>query len=80
MSDKGVRERKMAPNQGERRLVEWIKSDWYCYVCGKQDVWQRTDEGDDYYVNRSATCGSCGGQMIGLDKVEDVTDTESRQA
>lgn len=49
--------------------VEWIKGDWFCVRCGKQDVWQLSTDGDDYYVGYSATCHSCEMEMQCLGKV-----------
>lgn len=51
------------------RGVEWIKSDWYCRDCGKQDVWQRSDEGQDYYHDSGAECHSCGTYMCCLKRL-----------
>ncbi len=47
----------------------WVKSEWFCMECGKQDVWQLADQGDDYYIGHSARCHSCEHEMSCLDKV-----------
>lgn len=56
----------------EKNGETWIKSDWYCMDCGQRDVWQRENEGADYYVGYSATCFGCDSYMEGLGKVRDV--------
>jgi hypothetical protein len=65
-----VRERKLHPPlHGGSKPVEWVRSDWYCYKCGVQNVWQEADSGCDYYVGHSAICHTCGEQMQCMDRV-----------
>lgn len=52
-------------------VVTWIKSDWFCMECGKQDVWQEVDGGDDYYHAMEAVCFSCRHRMCCLSEVKD---------
>ncbi len=46
-----------------------IKTPWYCRECGKQDLWQHTDAGDDYYHQYSATCHSCDAETCCVGKI-----------
>lgn len=69
-----TRERKTLPTprtHGPREVV-WVKSDWFCMECGKPDVWQLEDAGDDYYHSFEADCHSCGHQMCCVGKVTDA--------
>lgn len=63
-----TRERKPLRDGDERWRIgkEWVKSDWFCMECGKQDVWQGTSQGGDYYHDYNATCHSCGHEMCCL--------------
>lgn len=40
-------------------VERWVKTGWFCLKCGAQDVWQSTEEGDDYYLGYSCTCKRC---------------------
>ena len=64
-------ERKHAPCRYSGAQVEWIKSGWFCPSCGKQDMWQEVGDSDDYYHERSVTCGSCNHTMCCVGRVED---------
>jgi hypothetical protein len=67
-----LRERKQRPTRAySKKLVGWIKSDWFCMECGKQDVWQEIDGGDDYYHARTVECHSCGHDMCCVGDVKD---------
>lgn len=67
----------MRPTTSEWRLKcgettnEWIKSDWFCPKCGKQEMWQEVGTGDDYYHDCSVTCKACGYSMCCVGVVED---------
>ncbi len=38
----------------------WVKTEFYCTDCGKQDIWQRSDETyGDYYHECNVVCHSC---------------------
>lgn len=50
---------------------EWIKTWLYCAMCGKQDMWQESDCGDDYYHESSAICHSCGYHMCCVQKFDE---------
>ncbi len=51
------------------RLVTWVKSDWFCCLCGARDVWQEVDAGEDYYLGYSADCAACGHRMHSMERV-----------
>ena len=51
------------------QMVQWIKSDYFCAACGKQDMWQEVDDWDDYYLGRSVACHSCKFVMYLEDEV-----------
>jgi transcription elongation factor Elf1 len=67
-----TRQSKLWPSRSSRgpSHVEWLKSDFYCPNCGKQDMWQATNEGDDYYHQYSVVCHACQHEMCCVDKVE----------
>lgn len=75
MSDIAVRrERRIeVPTVGYRKgqPIEYIKSDWFCIDCGKHDVWQEVDAGNDYYHEYSARCFSCGADICCVSRIED---------
>ena len=68
-----MRERKVSTSTRDYgpKQVQWIKSDWYCMECGKQDVWQIIGGGSDYYRDCEVTCHSCQHTMCCVDEVED---------
>lgn len=47
--------------------IEWIKSDLFCPNCGRQDMWQASDDGEDYYLGITTTCFSCKNETCCLD-------------
>lgn len=52
--------------------VWWIKADWYCPSCGKQEMYQdRSFPGSDYYHESSVTCFACGYDMCCVGEVID---------
>lgn len=49
----------------------YTKSDLFCPICGKQDLWIH-ENGGDYYVGEAYYCTSCKGSSY-LDNVhEDI--------
>jgi predicted RNA-binding Zn-ribbon protein involved in translation (DUF1610 family) len=44
---------------GHHYIREFKKCNYYCPVCGKQEVWNRQD-GGDYYMGESYYCTNCG--------------------
>lgn len=67
-----IRERKQHKARWSERVVDWIKSDWYCPKCGKQDMWQEGRGGGDYYHDNTVQCHSCGHDMCCVPTVEDT--------
>lgn len=49
--------------------ITWIKTPLFCPNCGKRDMWQRSDDGADYYHDCSATCHSCESDMCCVAKI-----------
>lgn len=49
----------------------WIKSDYFCQMCGARDVWQFSDAGDDYDHGWTVTCHTCEMDMCCVGEVED---------
>jgi len=54
---------------GNREDIAWIKTPLFCPNCGKRDMWQRSDDSEDYYHQCSATCHSCESDMCCVGKV-----------
>lgn len=40
------------------KTTNWIKEDYYCPNCGKQEVWMEENSGD-YYVGETYLCINC---------------------
>lgn len=40
-------------------ITEYDKSEFYCPLCGKQEVWEEKGQGD-YYCGSDYVCISCG--------------------
>lgn len=51
--------------------AEWVEANLYCPTCGAKDMWQLSDEGEDYYHQCSATCHTCGADMCCVGKVDE---------
>lgn len=41
---------------------EFVKGDYFCPFCGKQEVWESQDSGD-YYVGSEQICATCGARL-----------------
>lgn len=54
----------------KKKAITWVKSKWFCPACGKQDMWQDADSGDDYYHDFVVECHSCKHVMCCVEKVE----------
>lgn len=39
-------------------FVEFVKTDYFCPMCGKTEVWRNSD-GGDYYEGSMHLCASC---------------------
>lgn len=56
-----------------RKDDTWVLSDFFCPSCGKRDMWQLADDGEDYYHECSVRCGSCGYDMCCVGKIARVS-------
>lgn len=54
------------------KLIDYIKSDYFCPQCGKQDMWQDVKNSEDYYHHNSVECSSCEYQMCCVETIEDT--------
>jgi hypothetical protein len=71
VSVRGTRIIEMRPSAYNGKPVPWVLTDWFCTKCGNKTCWQEEDEGDDYYVGCSVTCGVCNHTQYCMDKWED---------
>jgi hypothetical protein len=44
------------------RTEAWFKTDYFCPICGKKEVWSEAGPGD-YYAGPRILCVECGGSM-----------------
>jgi hypothetical protein len=49
---------------------DWIKTEWFCPLCGKPHVWKEDTGGGDYYVGEHHICVVCGAGFYLPDKPE----------
>lgn len=66
-----ARERRKALSRIYGPDAVWLRTDWFCLICGQRDVWQEEKDHDDFYIGCSTTCFSCGHIQNCMDKVRD---------
>ena len=62
---------------GHSYLEDWVKTEYYCPHCGKQEVWDE-DSGGDHYVGTRLTCVSCAAGFR-MPESADATDWQTQQ-
>lgn len=49
----------------------FVRTDYFCPHCGRQDMWQEKDGGEDFYVGIPTVCETCHEITLNLDTQQD---------